>query len=311
MSGRAGFAGADRRCDFAGAVGAPARGAEGRLVIAATMAGPLPPLAGQCHLCTTKKHARIRMAGKVIAITGANGGLGRALAQFFAEGGDNVVLLGRKFDKVQEVAAAIGERATPVACDVGSAESVRSAFATIAAKYPKIDVLINNAAIFHPFLIEEATDEQILAPVLANLAGPILCTRSAIPLLGRGGHIINISSESIVVPFPHLSVYQATKAGLECFSEHMQRELEDKGIRVTVVRAGQMMGPGMSLEMEPVAAQRFGMEAARRGINMRERGITLYHSTLPIFRTLVDLAPDLHVGIVTLQSRVPGETPDA
>ena len=78
-------------------------------------------------------------------------------------------------------------------------------------------MLINNAAIFHPFLIEEATDDQIMTGVLANLAGPILCARSAIPMLNRGGHIINISSESIALPFPHLSVYQATKAGLRIF----------------------------------------------------------------------------------------------
>jgi NAD(P)-dependent dehydrogenase (short-subunit alcohol dehydrogenase family) len=244
------------------------------------------------------------MAGKVIAITGANGGLGRALAQFFAEGGDNVVLLGRKFDRVKEVADAIGERALAVVCDVGVPSSVRAAFETIAKTHPKIDVLINNAAIFQPFTIEEATDDQIMSAVLANLAGPILCARSAIPMLNRGGHIINISSESVVVPFPHLSVYQASKAGVECFAEHLHRELEDKGIRVTVVRAGQMMGPGMSLEMEPEAAMRFGTEAARRGINMRERGITHYSSTLNVFRTLVDLPADIHVGVVQYQSRV-------
>lgn len=243
------------------------------------------------------------MAGKVIAITGANGGLGRALAQFFAEGGDNVVLLGRKFDKVQEVAAAIGERATAVACDVGKPDSVRAAFAAIAEKFPKIDVLINNAAIFQPFTIEEATDDQIMGAVLANLAGPILCSRSAIPMLNRGGHIINISSESVALPFPHLGVYQATKAGLENFSGHLHAELEDKGIRVTVVRAGQMMGPGMSVEMEPAAAQRFGMEAMRRGLNLQARGITHYQSTLSLFRTLVDLPEDIHVGTITYHSR--------
>ena len=245
------------------------------------------------------------MTGKVIVITGANGGLGRALSQFFAEGGEQVVMLGRKFDKVQEVAASIGERAFPVACDVGKPDSVRAAFATIAETFPKIDALINNAAIFQPFLIEEASDEQIMSAVNANLAGPILCSRSAIPMLNSGGHIINISSESVSVPFPHLGVYQATKAGVECFAEHLHREVSPKGIRVCVVRAGQMMGPGMSVEMEPEAAKRFAMEAMSRGIKMAERGITLYQSTLQIFRTLIDLPPDIHVGTVRYESRVP------
>ncbi len=243
------------------------------------------------------------MAGKVIAITGANGGLGRVLARFFAEGGDEVVLLGRKLDKVQEIAAAIGGRTMAVACDVGQPASVRAAFETIAAKHPKIDVLINNAAIFQPFLIEEATDDQIVSAVLTNLAGPILCARAAIPLLNRGGQIINISSESVVVPFPHLAVYQATKAGVECFALHLHRELEDKGIRVSVVRAGQMTGPGMSAEMDTAAAQRFGMEAMRRGLNLRERGTSQYESTLNVFRTLVDLPADIHVGTIAFQGR--------
>jgi meso-butanediol dehydrogenase / (S,S)-butanediol dehydrogenase / diacetyl reductase len=246
------------------------------------------------------------MTGKIIAITGANGGLGRALAQFFAEAGDTVVMLGRKFDKVKEVADTIGERAFPVACDVGKPESVRAAFETIRQKFGKLDVLINNAAIFQPFLIEEATDDQIIGAVLANLAGPMLCVRSAVPLLGPGGHIINISSESVELQFPHLGVYQATKAGLENYSMHLQRDLEGRKIRVTVVRCGQMMGPGMSMEMEPEAAMRFATEAMRRGLNFQERGITSYSSTLPVFRMLVDSAPDMQIETVRIQSRLPG-----
>lgn len=246
------------------------------------------------------------MAGKVIVITGANGGLGRAIAQRFADDGDTVILLGRSLAKVQEVAAAIGGNAAAVQCEVTNPDSIRAAFAEIATKHPTIDVLINNAAIFKPFLVEEASDAQILDTVLTNLAGPILCTRSAIPMLGRGGHIINISSESVEVNFPHLTLYQATKGGLERFSHHMQAELEDKGIRVTTVRAGQMIGPGSSAEMDPVAFQRFFEAAGKRGLNLMARGVSQYGSTLDVFRTLVDLPADIHVGLVTLQSRVAG-----
>src|SRR5882724_9297433 len=122
------------------------------------------------------------MPEKVIAITGANGGLGRALAKRFASEGDTVVLLGRTLAKVQQVAEEIGERASAVQCVVSSPESVKAAFAQIAHMHPKLDALINNAAIFKPFLTEEATDEQILDTILSNFAGPVLCTRSAIPM---------------------------------------------------------------------------------------------------------------------------------
>lgn len=243
------------------------------------------------------------MAGKTIVITGANGGLGRALAQRFAGEGETVVLLGRSLAKVQAVADAIGEGASAVECDVSSPDSVRAAFATIARNHPKIDALINNAAVFKPFLVEEASDEQILNTVLTNLAGPILCTRSAIPMLNRGGHIINLSSDSVDDAYPHLTLYQSTKAGLETFGVHLHRELADRGIRVTTVRAGQMAGDSIP-EMDPVAMGRFFEEAMKRGLNLMARGVSHYHSTTQIFRTLLDLPPDVHVGVVRFQSRV-------
>ena len=246
------------------------------------------------------------MGDKVIVITGANGGLGRALAQRFASDGDKVVLLGRTLAKVEEVAQAIGPNALAVACEVTSAASVRAAFAEIAKVHPKIDVLINNAGIFNPFLIEEASDEQILDGVLTNLAGPMFVSRSAIPMLGRGGLIINISSESVDVPFPHLLVYQSTKAGLERFSQGLHAEWEDKGIRVTTVRAGQMVGPGSSANMDPEAGMRFFQAALARGINPMERGVTQYDSTTGLFRYLVDLPADMHIAVASFEARKPG-----
>lgn len=245
------------------------------------------------------------MKNRVIAITGANGGLGRALAQRFAADGDSVVLLGRSLAKVQEVSSGIGERALAVECDVTSPDAVKAAFAAIATVHPNIDVLINNAAIFSPFLIEEASDSQIIQGILTNLAGPVLCARSAIPLLGPGGLIINISSESVAMPFPHLLIYQSTKAGLERFSCGLNEELRDKGIRVTLIRAGQMTGPGSSAEMDPVAGARFFEAAIKNGLNLMERGITQYSSTTNLFRQLIDLPSDMHVDLVTFQARLP------
>jgi meso-butanediol dehydrogenase / (S,S)-butanediol dehydrogenase / diacetyl reductase len=240
---------------------------------------------------------------KVIAITGANGGLGRALAKMFCANGHSVVLLGRSLAKVGAIANEIGKGALAVACEVTSPDSVRAAFAEIAKTHPKIDVVINNAAIFQPFLLEEASDSQILDGVLTNLAGPMLVCRSAIPMMEKGGHIINLSSESVEVPFPHLLNYQSTKAGLERFSKGLHMELEEKGIRVTVVRAGQMMGEGQSAEMDPEAAGRLFHAAAKRGIHFMERGMTAYDSATTVFRNLIDLPADMHVELVTYQGR--------
>lgn len=243
------------------------------------------------------------MSGKVIAITGANGGLGRALSQRFAGEGEQVVMLARSMDKLKPVADAIGSAALPVQCDVTSAESVRAAFAEIAKTHARIDVLINNAAVFQPFQIEEASDDQIVGGVLTNLAGPMLCARSAIPMMGNGGLIVNVSTESVELQFPHLIVYQASKAGMEKFSIELNKELWDKGIRVTVARAGQMVGEGSSAVMDPAAAMRFFEAAGKNGLNLLERGFSTYHSATQVFRNLIDMPGDTHIEVVTFQGR--------
>jgi NAD(P)-dependent dehydrogenase (short-subunit alcohol dehydrogenase family) len=243
------------------------------------------------------------MSGKVIAITGANGGLGQTLAKRFASEGETVVLLGRTLEKVQRLAGEIGERAFAIQCVVSSPDSVRAAFAQIADRYSKLDVLINNAAVFDPVLIDEASDERILDSVLSNLAGPILCARSAIPMLKRGGHIINVSSEVVVTELPHLVLYQSTKAGLERFSSSLNLELADKGVRVSTVRAGQMIGPGMQSDMDPIAMGRMLEAALKRGFNMMTRGMSQYRSVTSIFRTIIDSPPDVYIGQVNYQGR--------
>ncbi len=240
---------------------------------------------------------------KTIVITGAGVGLGRALARRFASEGETVVLLGRTAAKVEAAAAEIGGAAMAVVCDVSSPDSVRAAFAAIAARHPHIDVLINNAAIFEPFLIAEASDDQIIKAIGTNLTGPMLCARAAIPMMERGAHIINVSSESVELPFPHLLVYQSSKAGLERFSLGLHRELEASGIRVSFVRAGQMMEEGKVWDVDPAAAKRFAMAAMAAGLNLRERPISHFKSVTQVFRSLIDLPPDLHAVSIALHGR--------
>lgn len=157
-----------------------------------------------------------------------------------------------------------------IGCDVSSLDSVRSAFAVIAERHPRIDVLINNTTIFEPFKLVNSTDEQILNMVTTNLAGPMLCARVAIPMMERDGHIINVTSESVDMPFPHFTVYQSTKAGLERFSASLYRELDPEGIRVSNVRAGSMYEEGKTWDVGPEAAKLFHQAATAAGINLAE-----------------------------------------
>jgi NAD(P)-dependent dehydrogenase (short-subunit alcohol dehydrogenase family) len=243
---------------------------------------------------------------KVIAITGAGVGLGRALARRFASDGDSVVLLGRTSSKIEAAAAEIGAGATAVACDVSSPDSVRAAFAAITKRHPRIDILINNAAIFEPFLIAAARDDQIIDTIATNLTGAMLCARAAIPFMGPGSHIINVSSESVGMRFPHLVAYQTSKAGLERFTEGLHHELEPSGIRVTSVRAGQMFEEGKTWNVSPEVRMRFGKAAMEAGVNLHERPISQFTSVTNVFRALIDMPPDLHIIHVSLSARKSG-----
>ena len=224
--------------------------------------------------------------------------MGRAIARRLAADGETLILLGRTLSTVQELADELGGSAMAVACDVGNADSVREAFAAIAAVHPQIDVLVNNAATYEPFLVAEARDDQILSAMLTNFAGPVFACRAAIPMLPRGGHIINVSSESVVNDLPMLSLYQSTKAGLERFPDSLRREVEGDGIRVTVFRAGPMYEEGKASGWDQEVAMRFGMACMKKGIDMRTRPISHFRSVAEVFRHVVNLPADLHVPLI-------------
>jgi 3-oxoacyl-[acyl-carrier protein] reductase len=243
--------------------------------------------------------------GRSIVITGAGIGLGRAIARRFARDGETVILLGRTLAKVQALADELGEPHFAVECDVSSADSVRAAFAEIAKRHARIDVLINNAAIYEPFMVADATDDQILTPILTNFAGPIFTSRAAIPMMEKGGYIINVTSESVALEFPMLSLYQSSKAGLERFTQSLSKELEPAGIRVSTVRCGPMMEEGKGSTWDPQIAMQFYQVCLAAGIDMRTRPISHVNSVTDIFRALVDLPADVRITHVSLEGRHP------
>jgi meso-butanediol dehydrogenase/(S,S)-butanediol dehydrogenase/diacetyl reductase len=243
--------------------------------------------------------------GRCIAITGAGSGLGRALARRLAQDGDTIVLLGRTRARLEAVAAELGGDSYPVVCDVASADSVRTAFAAIAERHPGIDVLINNAAVYQPFFVKDATDAQIAVAVMTNFAGPIYCSRAVIPMMQKGGHIINISSETVGLPHAMFSLYQSSKAGLERFTEALHAELEPHGIRVTLVRAGQMMDADSKSPAAGELARRFAEENLKRGLDLRARPISSFSSVADVVRMLIHLPGDVNVPQLLLEARHP------
>ena len=202
-----------------------------------------------------------RLDGKSIIVTGAGRGLGRAMMARFIEEGAVVVAAGRDLARLQEVVAPFGDKAMAVKADVADAAEVADLFAAVDKRFGKLDILVNNAAVYDFFEIGTATAERIRTTIDSNLLGPMLCVREAVPLMKRagGGHILNITSESVRNPFPFLTGYASTKAALENFSQGIRQELRPDNIKVSCMRLGPMDSgeEGRSLNIDPELAARF------------------------------------------------------
>jgi NAD(P)-dependent dehydrogenase (short-subunit alcohol dehydrogenase family) len=177
---------------------------------------------------------------KVVVIAGASAGVGLATAERFADEGARVVMLARRKDRLDEAVSQVGAGAVAVVADIADPDGVRSAFAEIESRFGRVDMLLNVAGVARTRLIEEATDEDITTVVGANFLGPIYTTRSAIPLMRKvgAGEIVNVSSEITLDDMPLMTLYSATKRGLDGFSRTMTKELRGQGIRVSLVVLG-------------------------------------------------------------------------
>ncbi|MDB5715717.1 MAG: family oxidoreductase [Sphingomonadales bacterium] len=206
------------------------------------------------------------LAGKVAVVTGASKGMGSHFVDALVAAGARVACLARASSELDAVVARHGDKAAGFACDVSSVTQVDAAIAAAVAHFGAIDILVNNAAIFHPFLLEESTPEQVERHIGVNLLGPIWCIRACTPhLRASKGQIVTISSESVRMPFPFLTIYAATKAAVETLSQGLRDELREHEIRVTVLRSGSVAGGTGGADWDQEVAQRFFETIQRTG----------------------------------------------
>jgi NAD(P)-dependent dehydrogenase (short-subunit alcohol dehydrogenase family) len=187
-----------------------------------------------------------QLAGKIAAVTGATSGSGLAIARRFALEGATVVPLARGEGRLKALEEELGPGTVGLVTDVGDPDSVRASFEAIGARFGRLDILINNAALQRPSPFEELSDDEILAQVRTNLLGPIYTCRAAIPLMraAGGGDIVNTSSESTIEVFPYQTIYILTKAGLESLGRSLNQEFEKEEIRTTTLIQGVALGEG-------------------------------------------------------------------
>ncbi len=180
---------------------------------------------------------------RVAIVTGAGQGIGRVFAQAFAAAGAIAVVADRNIAKARDVAAGIGARALAVEVDVGDPASVAAMTGTVEAAFGRIDVLVNNAAIFSTLTMkpfDRIPLEEWDDVLRVNLTGPFLCARAVLPAMRRGkwGRIVNIGSGAVTLGRPGYVHYIATKSALVGMGRSMARELGPDGITVNAILPG-------------------------------------------------------------------------
>ncbi len=197
---------------------------------------------------------------KTILVTGATAGFGAAFARRFAADGHRVIATGRRVERLQALAAELGEeRLLAVPLDVTDAKAVASFLNTLPEAWRQIDVLVNNAGLalgLSPAWEADLSDWDTM--ITTNITGLVHVTRAILPgMVARDeGIILNIGSVAGEYPYPGGHVYGGTKAFVRQFSLNLRADLVGRNIRVTDIEPGMVRGSEFS-------TVRFGGDAAR------------------------------------------------
>ena len=189
-----------------------------------------------------------RLAGKVALVTGADSGIGRAVAALFArEGADVAILYLCEHDDAAEtkrIVEAEGRRALTIAGDVGDKSFCDRAVAETVEKLGKLDILVNNAAEQHPDDdVRDITEEQLRRTFQTNIFGYFFMVQAARPHLKKGAAIVNTTSVTMYQGSKNLLDYSATKGAITAFTRSLSENLIEDGIRVNAVAPGPIWTP--------------------------------------------------------------------
>jgi len=248
-----------------------------------------------------------QLAGKVAVVTGASKGMGRHFVAALAGAGMKVACLARPSKEFDSLAAEFGDAVLPLACDVTDPAAVTAAIEHAATKLGRIDLLVNNAAIYHPFAFDEGSDAMIRQHLDINVLGVAWAIRAAIPHLRKTkGQIVSISSESVRMPFPMLALYAASKAAVETLSEGLREELRSDGIRVSVLRSGSVSGGSGGESWSDETKHRFYSKIVETGHAAMSGSPATPQSMASALLAMVSLPRDVSVDLIELRAAQAG-----
>lgn len=208
---------------------------------------------------------------RVVVVTGAGNGIGKAISTRFAAHGDHVVLIDKDLAAIEALSQQLGAGHLAIEADIASEDAVTKAFARIVDQFGHVDIVINNAAIadvFQPAFEQDSSDLRRVFDV--NVSGAFMCTKAALALMsGRDGFILNIGSINTFLPFAPRHAYGGSKAAIDILTRCFAAELGPQGIRSATLAPGYIRTPGVAaLE----AAGKVDSKSIRRRIPLGDLG---------------------------------------
>lgn len=207
----------------------------------------------------------MELQNKVALVTGGTRGIGKAIARSLVRAGATVVITSRHRDQVLDAVETLREgafgRVAGFACDVRRHSEVESVIRSTLEEFGSLDILVNNAGIGMFGTVAEMAPEDFRAVIETNLLGVYYCCHEAIPHMKQrgGGYIINISSLAGTNAHPEMAAYNASKFGLNGFSEALMQEVRHDNIKVSYIMPGSVNtafgddepGPAKSWQLQP------------------------------------------------------------